>query len=175
MLDKEKYPIGNFKLLKKLDDKEVEFRINNIKEFPLKIKSLVENLNNNQLKYKYRKGGWTIKQIVHHCADSHMNSFIRFKKALTETEPTIQGYIESEWAKGIDYSVDYKYSLLIIEGLHYRWTTLLKSLNSKDYEKTLYHSEIKKVINLYEMLCLYSWHCMHHIAHIDNALINKIS
>jgi hypothetical protein len=115
----------------------------------------------------YRPGGWTVRQLVHHIADSHLNAIIRFKLALTEQEPSIKPYDEGAWAKLPDTTnTPPEVSLTLIEALHHRWTVLLRSMGSEDYRRTLFHPEHRRSFSLDEMLVTYSWHSAHHLRHI---------
>ena len=131
---------------------------------------LVKDLSPLELDYIYRPGGWTIKQVVHHCADSHMNSLIRFKLALTEDLPTIKPYFEERWAELADYHNPISDSLIILQGVHNRWVTLLKSLDQEQLKRDFIHPEHQKRFTLKETMALYAWHCQHHLAHIEQAL-----
>lgn len=143
--------------------------MDNIKKLPARLQDAVADLSNEQLATPYRPEGWTIHQVVHHVADSHMNSFIRFKLALTENEPAIRPYEETLWAETTDVSdVPISASLSIIEGLHSRWTALLESMSPEQYDRTFYHPGLQKSLTLGECLRLYSWHSLHHTAHITS-------
>ncbi|MCM3127444.1 YfiT family bacillithiol transferase [Paenibacillus provencensis] len=143
--------------------------MDNIKKHPARLQDAVADLSNEQLATPYRPEGWTINQVVHHVADSHMNSFIRFKLALTENEPAIRPYEETLWAETTDVSdVPISASLSIIEGLHSRWTALLESMSPEQYDRTFYHPGLQKSLTLGECLRLYSWHSLHHTAHITS-------
>lgn len=162
-----KYPIGKFKKPDLFSKELTLLHIKDIEEFPSKIKNAVSGLNNAQLDTPYREEGWTIRQVVHHCADSHMNSFTRFKLALTEDNPTIKPYFEERWAELADSkSLPVEASLKMIEGLHFRWVVLLKSLTEADLKRSFIHPESGRTISLNENLAIYSWHCKHHLAHI---------
>ncbi|TJZ61533.1 putative metal-dependent hydrolase [Sphingobacterium olei] len=168
-----KYPIGKFQIPTSITPELVEKWIETIEIFPHKLKAEVQNLTENELKKQYRPNGWTITQVVNHCADSHMNSLIRFKLALTEETPTIKPYCENLWAELSDskhYRVDS--SIIILEGLHARWTTLLKSLHHQDLEKEFIHPETQERISIKTNIGFYAWHCEHHLAHIINAKRN---
>ena len=172
--DKLKYPIGEFEKPAVITDEIISGWIDTIERFPQKITDEIENLNSDELKFTYRPKGWTIQQIVHHCADSHMNSFIRFKLALTEENPTIKPYFEDRWAEHPDYlDCSVILSLIIINGLHARWVILLKNLSSQDLNKTFYHPETKQKISLRENIGIYAWHCNHHLEHIKLAKSNS--
>ncbi len=171
-LEKLKYPIGILKYEKPTIDL-LKQGIQDIEIFPKKIKTIINGLSTEQLNWHYRPDGWTIKQVVHHCADSHMNAIIRFKLALTEDKPTIKPYIEALWANLPDMTNDLSDSLLILEGLHNRWTTLLKSLGEQDLDRTYIHPEYNKTFDLATTVGMYAWHCNHHYAHIKQALDHK--
>jgi hypothetical protein len=138
-----------------------------IQEFPEEIIKETAELDNKQLDTAYRPEGWTIRQVVHHCADSHMNSFTRCKLALTEDTPTIKPYYEERWAELKDSKhLDITPSIQMLIGIHYRWVQLLRSLSATDLEKTFIHPEHGKHISLKENIAFYAWHCKHHLAHI---------
>ena len=171
-----KYPIGKFNRPDRIDSKQIEMWIREIELFPDRLKLITEKLTEEELKLSYRPGGWTIQQLVHHCADSHMNSFIRFKLSLTEENPTIKPYFEDRWAEMPDYSlVDTKESLKIIEGLHVRWVILLKSLDFSDLKREFIHPEYGKRFTVGENIGIYAWHSNHHLAHIKLALQSKMN
>ncbi|WP_270088900.1 YfiT family bacillithiol transferase [Sphingobacterium sp. SYP-B4668] len=169
-LDKLKYPIGKFQPPAHIDSAQIEEWIKIIESFPKKLHSEVDYLTDRELEKQYRPNGWTIKQIVHHCADSHMNCLIRFKLALTEDTPTIKPYFENLWAELSD-SQNYpiQSSLKILEGLHERWTNLLRGLSDSDLEKEFLHPETSRRISLKTNIGIYAWHCGHHLTHIINA------
>jgi hypothetical protein len=167
MTDLLKYPVGTFKVQGEFTDNQLRSFIQDIKDFPNLVKIEIQKLSLEGLETPYRPGGWTIRQVIHHCADSHMNSFMRFKLALTEDNPTIKSYHEDLWAMGSDYvEVPVEASLSILEGLHTRWVKLLESMKPNDFKKTFYHPEMKKEVALDRNLALYSWHCKHHLGHI---------
>lgn len=166
-LDKLRFPIGLFIKSEKYMKAILEQYIQTISDFPSKLKQEVSHLTNDQLETAYRPEGWTIKQVVHHCADSHMNSFIRFKLALTEDKPIIKPYFEERWAELPDSkNLPINSSLLLLEGLHERWSVLLNSLTSEDLERKFIHPEHGNEIPLKENIAIYAWHCEHHLAHI---------
>lgn len=169
-LEHKKYPIGKFELPKKVTDIEVDQHIKTLKDFPGKLKNLVENWTDAQLDTQYRNGGWTIRQLINHLSDSHMNSFVRFKLALTEENPTIKTYNEKAWAELQDsFTIEIKPALQILKGLHKRWVYELKSLTNREFDESkFFHPERNKSITLRESLAFYAWHCDHHFAHIEN-------
>ncbi|OIQ28163.1 MAG: metal-dependent hydrolase [Bacteroidetes bacterium MedPE-SWsnd-G2] len=166
-----KFPIGPFSPLKTITSEDLENYISTLERFPSNLKTLVSELTTEQLNYNYRPNGWNIKQVVHHCADSHTNCLIRFKLTLTEENVTIKPYMEDRWANLIDGTDDtIIYSLKIIEGTHYRLTKLLRSLNEEQRALTYIHPEYNKQVRLDEAIANYAWHCNHHYAHIVQAL-----
>lgn len=165
-LEKLRYPIGRFKYnpeIKSFDD-----FILNIESFPTKLKQEVVNLDEEQLNTKYRTGGWTIKQVVHHVADSHINAYIRLKLVLTENDPAIKPYFEDRWAELVDTKSDINISLNLLEPLHKRWVMVLKNLSEDDLKKRYFHPGQNKFVSLNEFIATYSWHCNHHLAHITS-------
>ncbi|WIV21426.1 putative metal-dependent hydrolase [Paenibacillus polygoni] len=162
------YPIGQEEDMPVTEDNLKEW-IENLVELPQKLKEAVAGLSDEQLNTPYRPDGWSVKQVVHHVADSHMNSYIRCRLALTERNPTITPYEETLWAEMIDASLmPVAPSLQILEGLHARWTSLLHSLSLEDYQRTFYHPGTQKTLTIGECVRLYSWHSLHHTAHITS-------
>lgn len=162
-----RYPIGKFDPNVEVDpDKRKDF-ISTIEDLPSKIREAVENLSDEQLDTPYRPEGWTVRQLVHHVADSHLNSFCRFKLALTEDFPTIRPYFEDRWAEMEDAKLPIEDSLKIIEGIHSRWATLLQAMSDSDFQRKLNHPE-SGAWTLDKFLGLYDWHCKHHTAHITS-------
>ncbi len=160
-----RFPIGKFdKNIEITPELRQEF-IGDIVALPAHIKTAVDDLSDEQLDTPYRPGGWTIRQTVHHVADSHLNSLIRFKLALTEDIPTIRPYFEDRWANLADSTLPLDDSIKIIEGLHSRWTTLLDSMSETDFQRKLIHPDSGEW-TLAQQLALYSWHSRHHTAHI---------
>ena len=173
-LEKLKFPIGKCPKTDSVSENNLETWIAIIENFPSKIKNLTSTLSVAELNWMYRPKGWSIKQVVHHCADSHINSFIRFKLALTEDVPTIKPYEEALWAQLADgNSNDISPSFQIIEGVHARWVLLLKSLGSTELKRQFFHPENLKIASLEETIGVYAWHCNHHLAHIKQALLHK--
>ena len=132
----------------------------------MKLREAVQNLGQEQLDTPYRPGGWTVRQVVHHLPDSHLNAYIRFKLAVTEQQPTIKPYEEHLWAELVDAkSSPIESSLTMLESLHERWVIFLRSLSDADFAKTINHPA-NGIMNLDRLLQLYAWHGRHHIAHI---------
>jgi hypothetical protein len=164
-----RYPVGKFQRPGEFDAAQFQSFVSNIEQFPALVLQEVDSLTPEQLDWIYRPGGWTIKQVVHHCADSHMNAFIRTKLALTEDQPTIKPFLEAEWAKQVDYDVPIIQSIKILEGIHLRWSVLLKSLEEEQLHRSFLHPENGKEWSLYFTIALYSWHCRHHLGHVKAA------
>lgn len=164
-----KFPIGKFVKPEPITKEIIDSAISEIENFPNLVKTEIENLDEKDLNLKYRPEGWTISQVVHHCADSHINSYVRFKLALTENLPTIKPYEESLWAKFPDSKLSPFVSLNLLEALHERWVFILKSLSDEDLNKEFIHPEQNERISLKENILIYSWHCQHHVAHIRQA------
>lgn len=166
-----RFPVGKFRFPKSYTQEEISEWIRIIEEFPDQLRSVTKELSKEQLNLRYREGGWTVKQVVHHCADSHMNSFIRFKLGLTEDSPLIKPYHENLWGELPDGNLEnIESSLKLIEGLHARWVVLLKSMSEDDLDRTLSHPEFERKLLLKQNIALYAWHCRHHLAHIKQAL-----
>ncbi|WP_141433553.1 YfiT family bacillithiol transferase [Bacillus sp. 03113] len=170
-MDQLKYPIGQYNSPVEITKEHREEWIKVLAELPVLLKKSVMNLNEEQLNTEYRPGGWTIRQVIHHIADSHMNSFIRFKLSLTEDSPIIKPYDEKKWAELYDTrSAPIEISLALIESLHERWVLLLNSLNEKQFSRSFIHPEDQKTIPLDNALGLYAWHSRHHLSHITELL-----
>jgi hypothetical protein len=163
-----RYPIGAFQFVEELTEDQRTTCIAQIEEAPALLSAAVASLTGGQLDTPYRPGGWTVRQLVHHIADSHMNAFTRFKLALTETEPTIKTYEESLWAELADTRTPpIEPSLAIVENLHKRWVILLRSLKAAEWPRTFRHPEWG-VATVDFLLAQYAWHGRHHVAHITS-------
>lgn len=168
-LEKLRFPIGQFHKPDVFTTDLINGYIRTIEVFPLLVRESVEHLSDVQLDTPYRLGGWTIRQVVHHCADSHLNSFIRFKLALTEESPTINPYDEGRWAELPDtLDLPVTHSLTLLDGLHARWAYLLKSLDGKQLQRTFIHPASGETYPLAEVVAQYDWHCRHHLGHIKS-------
>jgi uncharacterized damage-inducible protein DinB len=165
-VDTKKYPIGKFAAPASYTQQQMQQWIEDIKSLPGKLRMAVMSLNEKQLDTPYRPGGWTIRQTVHHVADSHMNAIIRFKLALTEDNPTIKPYEEADWAMLADSRLALEPSLKMLEGVHLRWAALLESMSEEQWDRTFVHPESGATIPLRRNLGLYAWHGNHHLAHI---------
>ena len=169
-LYKLKFPIGEFQKPEVITEQNIKVWIASIKALPQSIISATKNLSEDELNYKYRPNGWTIKQVVHHCADSHINSIIRFKLALTENSPTIRPYFEDRFAKLIDYDESIDSAISILSGVHKKLGILLGNMNEEDLKRVFVHPEHGKHFTIEETIGTYAWHSNHHLAHIKQAL-----
>lgn len=165
-LEQLRYPLGRHEKPARFTGDKLQEYISTIEHFPARLAEEVSGLTDEQLDTPYRPDGWTIRQLVHHCADSHMNALIRFKLALTEETPTIKPYLEARWAELPDSRMPVAVSLELLSGLHSRWAALLKSLKPADLERTYIHPEHGATFRLDETMSLYDWHCRHHLAHV---------
>jgi len=160
------YPIGKFQAPPSITPVMRKGFIADIAAAPEHLREAVEGLNDDQLDTPYRPGGWTVRQVIHHVADSHMHSNIRMRFALTAQEPTIMPYPEAVWAELPDArNAPVETSLDLLQNLHHRWVTLLKSLSEADFARTFRHPELGTV-RLDTNVALYAWHGRHHTAHI---------
>jgi hypothetical protein len=162
-----RYPIGKFERPGAVMAEQRTAWIEDIEATPVRLRDAISGLNDQQLDTPYRPGGWTLRQVVHHVADSHMNSFIRFRLALTEDEPTVKPYDEKKWADLPDSVMPVDVSLQIVDALHRRWVVLLRGMSDADFSRTFRHPEMG-LFQLAANLALYSWHGKHHVAHIAN-------
>lgn len=166
-LEKLKYPIGKFTAPENYSAAYLTERIAEIESFPERLKKEVFQLTPEQLETPYREDGWTIRQVIHHCADSHMNCFIRIKWALTENKPVIKFYHEDLWAELHDnLTMPIEPTLSFLEGLHFRLAYLMKSFSETDLNRSFIHPENNKEYQLKEIIGTYAWHGNHHLAHI---------
>lgn len=166
-----KYPVGTFTWPVEVSMEELRNAIQVIEAFPGKIRKAVEALNEEQLDTPYRPEGWTIRQVVHHCADSHMNAYIRFKLALTEDTPTIKPYDQTSWATLADsITLLPESSLIIIKGVHTRWVVIMNCMTPEDWSRQYNHPEYNKKYALKQLAVMYAWHCEHHLAHITRLI-----
>ncbi len=163
-----RYPVGPFEFAGTLSDEQRQDLIGQIAAAPAKMRAAVAGLSDEQLNTPYRPEGWTVRQVVHHVPDSHLNSYIRFKLALTEEHPTIKAYDENVWANLDDARrAPINISLDLLEALHHRWVLFLRSLKGGDFQCTFNHSEIGSV-SVDKNIALYAWHGRHHVAHITS-------
>lgn len=168
-----RFPIGRYQPVREVSAGCREEWIAQLEGLPGNLRNAIEGLSPTQLDTPYRPGGWTVRQVVHHLPDSHMNSYVRFRLALTEDTPTIKAYEESLWAELPDArNSPIEPSLVLLEGLHGRFTTLLRSMTEADFSRTFRHPELGE-IRLDWTLGLYAWHSRHHVAHITNLRLRE--
>ena len=165
-LEQLRYPIGRMPNPAAFTQEEVHSWIANIEKLPAQLRDAVQNLTPIQLDTPYRPEGWTIRQVVHHVADSHINAFMRLKLALTEENPTIKPYEEQFWAELPDTKMDIEVSLMLIENLHARMVCILRGMSWADFSRTFYHPGLAQSVKLGALASMYSWHGRHHTAHI---------
>lgn len=162
-----RYPIGRFSPPETITPEDRRFAILTIAEMPEQLREAVRSLDEEQLNTPYREGGWTVRQVVHHLADSHMTAFHRLRRALTEHVPTVAGYDEKAFAELPDLSTPVEWSLDILEGVHARWVALLEAMDESDWSRTWNHTE-RGIQRLDTVTMLYAWHSRHHVAHITH-------
>ncbi|MES2304939.1 MAG: bacillithiol transferase BstA [Gemmatimonadota bacterium] len=163
-----RYPIGKYQAPATAPDDALRSEwFRQIEDFPDLLRSAIWNLDDAQLDTPYRDGGWTVRQLVHHVADSHLNAYCRFKLALTEDQPTIKPYIEALWAELPEArALPVAPSLQLLDGLHARWSAMMVAMTPAQFDRTFYHPETGTTNTLWQTLGLYAWHCRHHVAHI---------
>ncbi len=163
-----RYPIGKFSYNGTLTAEQRHQFLNDIEQTPRKLRAAVSGLSEQQLNTPYREGGWTVRQLAHHVPDSHMNSYIRFKLALTEDDPTIKPYLEDRWAELPEAKrAPVDVSLALLDSLHQRWMLMLRNLTDADWQRTFRHPEMGPM-TLEKNLAPYSWHGRHHVAHVTS-------
>jgi len=167
-----RYPIGKFEWIPPENEAQMAKRrvhyIDVLAKAPNDLRAAVQGLNEQQLDTPYRPEGWTVRQVVHHVPDSHMNAYVRFKLALTEENPTIRPYKEGEWAKLPDSkATPIEVSLQLLAALHARWVDLVRLLQPSDFARTLFHPE-RGEMTLDQLLAMYAWHSAHHITHVTS-------
>jgi uncharacterized damage-inducible protein DinB len=160
-----RYPIGQFSSTHPIANEGRAAQIETLRQLPARLRAAVAGLSDAQLDTPYREGGWTVRQLVHHVADSHANAYVRFKLALTEDGPTIKPYDEAAWARLADSRLPVDVSLPVIDGLHARWVALIESFSEDDFKRVFLHPE-RGPQDLATTLALYAWHSRHHTAHI---------
>lgn len=160
-----RYPVGRFNPGAETTD-VIDAAIHDIESLPAALRAAVSGLSDQQLDTPYRPGGWTVRQVVHHVADSHMNGLTRTKLALTEDNPTIKPYDEAAWAELADTRLPIDISLTIIDGIHRRWVQVLRSLSAEQFERTFVHPEHGRTMTIGYQAQDYGWHSRHHVAHV---------
>jgi hypothetical protein len=164
--DPERYPIGKFKPASAYSSQDIADFVSRIEALPVKLSDAVTGLNDSQLDTHYREGGWTIRQVIHHIADSHMNAFIRIKWTLTEDSPVIKAYDEKSWAETPETNLPIAISINLLLALHVKFVALAKRIPQKDLSRYFIHPDTKKEISLGQLLGMYAWHGDHHLAHV---------
>lgn len=173
-LEQLRYPVGKVDIPETISEEQIAEWIRTIERFSALMENEVMGLSQETLQYRYRPEGWTIHQVVNHCADSHTNSLIRFKWTLTEDHPTIKAYEEARWAELPDtLELPVEDGIALLKSLHKRWVFLLKSLTPEQLERTYVHPEKGQIFNLKQTICQYAWHCRHHLQHVKNAKESK--
>jgi uncharacterized damage-inducible protein DinB len=168
-----RFPVGKFAWPESVSPDDRQKLIAQIEEAPSKLRAAVQGLSQAQLDTPYREGGWTVRQVTHHVPESHMNAYIRFKLALTETEPTIKPYEQQLWAELPDAkTAPVGLSLDLMDSLHHRWVLVLKAMKPEDFTRTFRHPELG-VVTLERNLALYAWHGRHHVGHITELRKSK--
>lgn len=172
-LEQLKYPIGKPQIPTQISKQDIENWTIVLEKFPTKLEALTKGLSNEQLNTPYRPNGWKIKQVIHHCADSHHNSYTRFKWSLTENKPLIKIYFEDRWATIFDYTAPIELSILHLKAIHAKLVYLIRGMNQEQLNKSFIHPDGNEEVKLKENIGIYAWHCNHHYAHIENLLIKK--
>jgi hypothetical protein len=173
-LEQLQYPIGKTKIPTHITKQNIEDWIAVLEKFPQELEFLTKDLSENQLDTPYRENGWTVRQVIHHCYDSHHNSYTRFKWALTEDSPIIKAYFEQHWAELHDSSTAPVFlSIDALKALHTKWVYLLQGLSETDLEKYFVHPSENEKVTLKENIGIYAWHCQHHFAHIEQLMIRE--
>ena len=163
-----RYPIGTYKP-QPFSHEQRDKWLADLRYLPSDLEAAIQNLDEHQLNTRYREGGWTVKQVVHHLADSHINAYVRFKLALTEENPTIKPYDENLWVKLRDAEIlPVNVSLTLLHALHLRMVNAIINLTDEQWQRTIYHPEHKQEMTLWYLLGLYAWHGRHHVAHITS-------
>jgi len=162
-----RYPIGKFTAPEVITEEDRRYAIVTLSEMPELLRDAIRPLSQPQINTPYREGGWTVRQVVHHVADSHMTAFFRLRKALTEDWPTVEGYNEQAFATLHDVSAPVEWSLELVESVHARWVMLLQSLTDEQWKRGFNHAERGKMAIDYATM-LYAWHSLHHVAHITH-------
>ena len=167
-----RYPIGKFTPPATISSADRNSAIQTIAEMPKRLREAVHGLGDERLNTPYRDGGWTVRQVVHHLADSHMTAFHRLRRALTEDWPVVHGYNEKAFAVLPDGIAPVEWSLDVIDGLHARWAMLLETLIEEQWQRGLKHTE-RGPSTLEATTMLYAWHSRHHVAHITDLRVRK--
>ncbi|MGA2716936.1 MAG: YfiT family bacillithiol transferase [Bryobacteraceae bacterium] len=170
-----RYPIGKFRPPESISAEDRARYIEIVASAPARLREAVSTLSDRQLDTPYREGGWTVRQVVHHVPESHMNAYIRFKLALTETDPVVKPYDEAAWARLNDIArTPVETSLGLLDCLHQRWVILMRGMSDGDWKRRYIHPESNRgAMVLDHTLAMYAWHCDHHLAHVKQALASR--
>lgn len=163
-----RFPIGKFEPKDVYSPADIEQNIVRIASLPARLEDAVAGLSDAHLDTPYREGGWTVRQVVHHVPDSHLNAYVRTKWTLTEESPLIKAYFEKEWVLTPETSAEPELSLTLLKALHRKWVTLLKGLTPAQYRRAFTHPETGKLVTIERLTGLYAWHGDHHLAHITS-------
>lgn len=173
-MDDLRYPIGRFEMPKQLDFGLIPEAIDGIRDYPGQVSQESRTLNKEELSYRYRPDGWSIYEVIHHTVDSHINAYLRFKKALTEDFPKICGYHENLWTQLDDcQKLPIDNALDLLHPLHERWSILIANMREEDFSRGYNHPEKQRVVTLFEATLHYQWHCAHHLTHVKMAKEKK--
>ena len=164
--DELRYPIGKFVPQESYSAEEIKSNIARIERIPTAVEKVISRFSSDHWDIRYRDGGWTARQVVHHMADSHMNAYMRFKWTLTESTPTIKAYDEKAWAETPETKLDPALSISFLKAHHSKWTALLKLITPADMKKEFFHPDTKKHVPLDRLIALYAWHGEHHLGHL---------
>ena len=164
------YPIGRFTLPKEVSPDEIKTAIRKISQLPAQLATTVRAMTKEQIDTPYRPGGWTVRQVVHHVPDSHMNAYMRYKLALTEDSPVIKPYEEAAWANLIDSTMDVEVSLILLESIHARWVPIMEHMIDADWQRDFIHPQYNRRQTLAQTAMLYAWHGEHHHAHLRESV-----
>lgn len=166
-MEKLRFPIGPWVKPDTADADTIANWVKTIAAFPSELSARIAKMSPEMLDQAYRPDGWTGRQVIHHCADSHMNALIRFKLALTEDQPQIRPYMQHLWAELADYKADIGQSTAIIDAVHAKWAFLMEKMTARDWQRTYVHPEYGKIFPLFAVASNYAWHGQHHLAHLD--------
>lgn len=169
-----RYPAGTYQAPSPITRSHLGVWLKELKEFPAKLEALVKNLTKEQLDAQYRPGGWSVRQVIHHLADSHTNAYVRFKWSLTESTPTIKAYHEDRWAELFDSRrAPIGLSVTYLHALHAKWCYLLEGLTQEQLSREYFHPDSQKTFRLDTIIGQYAWHSRHHYAHIEGLMQRK--
>ncbi|MEM6764763.1 MAG: YfiT family bacillithiol transferase [Bacteroidota bacterium] len=173
-LEELKYPIGKYEAPPQVNEEVMNTWIQEIRTLPIQVKKEIQGLTEDQLSMRYRPEGWTIRQVVHHLSDSHLNALVRVKWIMTEDSPTIKPYFEARWAELPDsLQLHPIISINLLEAVHYKLAFLLSALGKEEWSKAFYHPEYTNTLELGKYIGLYAWHGRHHLTHIRQAISHK--